>query len=82
MNAKSVATNLVKHGVLPLGFKESNDPQVEDGEVTITENLYVQVGVFEPYLILNRWQDDNTVAYLGEFKSIFSLANKIKKVTA
>lgn len=82
MNAKSVAVNLVKYGVLPIGFKESSDPQVEDGEVTIAENLYVQVGVFEPYLMLHRWEDDDTVAHLGEFKSISSLANKIKKVTA
>lgn len=81
MNAKSVAVNLVKYGIIPQGFKESSDPQIEDGEVTITENLYVQVGVFEPYLMLHRWEDDETLEHLGEFVTISSLANKIKKVT-
>ena len=81
MNAKSVAVNLVKYGIIPQGFKESSDLQIEDGEVTITENLYVQVGVFEPYLMLHRWEDDETLEHLGEFTTISSLANKIKKVT-
>ena len=82
MNAKSVAVNLVKYGIIPQGFKESSDPQIEDGQVTIDENLYVQVGVYDFYLILNRWEDDETLAHLGEFTSISSLANKIRKVTA
>ena len=81
MQAKSVVTHLKKHGISPIKFQESNDPQVEDGEVTITDDLYVQVGVFEPYLMLHRWQDDETILHLGEFKTISSLANKIKEVT-
>ena len=81
MQAKSVVTHLKKHGISPIKFQESNDPQVEDGEVTINDDLHVQVGVFDSYLMLWRWQDDETILHLGEFKTISSLAKKIKELT-
>lgn len=81
MRAETVATNLKIHGVSLLGFEESRDPEITDGEVKITEKLYVQVGTFEPYMILNQWQDDDTIKFFGEFKDCSSLAKKIKELT-
>lgn len=81
MRAETVATNLKIHGISLLGFQESCDPEITDGEVKITEKIYVQVGTFQPYMILNQWQDDDTIKFFGEFKDCASLAKKIKELT-
>jgi len=83
MQARSVFVNLQKYGITPASFEESTDEQVVDGMVSITDELYVQVAVFEPKMFLCRWitteQKTKAVKTIASTRTIATLARHIKK---
>ena len=78
MKASFVFEGLLNHGITPMSCQESQDPQLDDGEVRISPSLYIQVSAFSNDLFLNKWIG-NKIQTIAHVKTVDSLAAHIKK---
>lgn len=67
MKMSAIASALERRGVKVLKIEESDEPEVEDDSLQITEEVHVQVGV--NYLIANRWSEAEQAMYSGPSRS-------------
>jgi hypothetical protein len=71
LSAQRMANALELAGVKIIGFEESRDPKVMDGEVTLENSLSVQVG--SDYACLCRVEDDD-IDYILEMEELYDVA--------
>jgi hypothetical protein len=74
----SIANFLRQFNINVLSVSESTDWQVEDDEIQLEKNYYLQIG--DNYIVLNHMsEDETTFTEIGTFKLInHQLANFIK----
>ena len=77
LSAKRMAKALEQAGVKVVGFEESRDPKVMDGEVSLENSLSVQVG--SDYACLCRLKDDD-IDYLLETEELYDVAHFAEEV--
>lgn len=77
LSAKKVSDALQQSGIKVLGYEESKDPELMDGEVVLENSLSVQVG--SNYACLSLIKDDG-IDYLLEVEEIndeIEIANQV-----
>ena len=76
LTAREVAEGLEKLGVKVMNYTEGDD--CVDGEVQITEMVYVQVPVYDGGLIVGRWNEKMTSIRHFDVANIAMAAKQIK----